>query len=547
MTNTRRPSARRAASRLFVLVCLALFCAPLPARGGLRFRQVPTLPGAEATALTSDGSSVWAATPRGVWKLSSGAWATDGLAGKPISSLAVAGGVYAADGTTVWKRSSTCVPPADPNAPCVQAWDAEALPPAVSQPSALATDGTTVWAAGVGVAKKSGGTWVALASPGGKVFSATVWSGDLVAGLRGNVARYAGSSVSFFSAGMPATANVQALAAVGGVLWAGTDQTLYSWSGSAWVAEPGFGFHDVRAVTGAGGVLRAATADAGVLKKSGSWGPDNAGILATGARSFAAAGSDLFAGTAGAPVYRLLGTSWAEAGTGLWAATISDVTAAGGSTWAAARGAGLSEISVIPGAAAGEGCGDVSALAPAGGSSLLAATNCGVTSFLLSGASIVSSTSASAGLPLGVLPTQLARVSADGSIAGGTAGAGMWRFVGSSWSADNGGLSDTASVLATREVGSTLYASSGPNLFARRQSGWQSVSGAPGLVQALGGDAGILFAAPASGGISSSSGTTFRPDDFGASTLFVSSIDAGSGLAVAGGGAGGVLRRTGGG
>ena len=199
----------------------------------------------------------------------------------------------------------------------MDAWQAETLPPTVTQPSALATDGTSLWAAGLGVAKKTGATWTALANPGGKALTAAVWNGDLVTGQRGNVARYAGSAVSFLSAGMPVTANVQALASVGGMLWAGTDQTLYSWSGSAWVDDPGFGFHDVRAITSAGGVLRAATADAGVLAKSGSWAPDNSGILSPGATSLVAAGSDVYVGTAGAPVYLRLGSGWVEAGTGL--------------------------------------------------------------------------------------------------------------------------------------------------------------------------------------------------------------------------------------
>jgi hypothetical protein len=459
-------------------------------------------------------------------------WTPEGLNTSVVSSLALASALYAADGTKVLERGSVCAPVADPNAPCSPVWSAEALPASVTQPTALATDGTSLWAAGLGVAKKSGNTWSVLASPGGKVVSAAFWNGDLVAGLRGNVARYAGASVSFLSTGMPVTANVQALASVNGILWAGTDQTLYSWSGAAWVAEPGFGFHDVRAITGTGGVLRAATADAGILKKSGSWASDNAGILAPGALSFATAGSDLFAGTAGAPVYRLIGSSWSEAGAGLWAATISDVAIVANvegptGTFVSARGAGVTEVSSTSGGAAGTGCGDVRALSSAG-LSLFAATNCDVTSFSLSGPTIVGSSSASAGLPLGVLPTTLARVS-DGSVAGGTPSAGMWRFVGSSWSADNGGLSGTESILAAREVGGTLYASTGTALFTRKQSAWVGATGSPSLVQALGGDAATLFASPATGISAATLGgplpAAWRSDDAGANTAFVSSLD----------------------
>ncbi|HVO51327.1 MAG TPA: hypothetical protein VMV60_10070, partial [Thermoanaerobaculia bacterium] len=256
MKTTGRPSARRTANRLPAIALLASLAFAPPARAGLRFQQVPTLPGATANALASDGVSVWAGTPNGLWVLTSGAWAPIGLAGHAVTSLAFAGAVYAADGTGVFSNVLVCTPPGP--SPC---WSPEPLPPGVTQARALATDGSSLWAAGVGVAKKNGGTWTALANPGGAVFSAAVWNGDLVAGMRGNVARYAGSSVSFLSAGMPVTANVQALASVSGVLWAGTDQTLFSWNGATWVAEAGFGYHDVRAITGAGGVLRAATAD----------------------------------------------------------------------------------------------------------------------------------------------------------------------------------------------------------------------------------------------------------------------------------------------
>ncbi len=549
MTRVSPPRRLRPAA---VILVLAAACASRPARAGLRFRQVPTLPGAFATALASDGTTVWAGTPRGVWKLSSGIWTPDGLAGRPIASLAVADGVYATDGTSVRKRSSSCVPSADPTAPCVQTWNAEALPPSITLPSALATDGTTVWAAGTGVARRSGGTWTALAPPGGAAFCAAVWNGDLVVGLRGNVARYSGPAVSFLATGLPTTANVQALASVGGVLWAGTDQTLYEWNGATWVAEPGFGLHDVRAVTGAGGVLRAATADAGILKKSGSWVAENGGILSPGALSFATAGSDLYTGTAGAPVYRFVGSSWDEAGSSLWAANISDVTdysAAVGTSgiFASARGAGLAEISTAAGSLAGPGCADVRALAQSGATNLLAATNCDVTSFFLSsGASF----SASSGLPLGILPTTLARLT-DGSVAGGTPSAGMWRYAGSSWSADNGGLSGTESIVAARQVGGALYASTGTALFVRKTGGWVNATGAPPFVQALGGDSAILFAAPATGIAAATLGgslpAVWRADDVGANTAFVSSLDANGAMAFAAAGTAGALRKKDGG
>ena len=542
--NTQPLSARRAASRAVSLACLAVLTAH-SALAGLRFQQVPTLPGATATALASDGTNIWAGTPGGVWKVASGAWTPDGLPGQNVLSLVSADAVYAADGAKVWQRLLQCAPA--PGGPCSPSWYAMALPPSVTQPSALATDGTSLWAAGLGVAKKTGNTWSALASPGGKVLSTTVWNGDLVAGLRGNVARYAGASVSFLSAGMPVTANVQALASVGGVLWAGTDQTLYSWSGAAWVAESGFGFHDVRALTGAGGVLRAATADAGILKKSGSWAPDNAGILSPGSLSFATAGSDLYAGTAGGPVYRLIGSSWSEAGTGLWAATISDVIFGGAGTLASSRGAGLAApygANVAP-----EGCGNIGALAVSNVSSpysfdYLAASNCHVYSGSVPGSFL---TVAESGLPVGTTVTALDWFPNTHAIAG-TSNAGVFLFGSGSWSDYNSGLPANAYVQTVRWP----YASVGSNLFVRLQSAWQALPGAPSSVQALGIGTGILFAAPAFGGISSapvqgSAVGPWRADDFGANTAFVSSLDTGRDMAFAAGGGAGVLRKKDGG
>ena len=424
------------------LAFLAALVTASSARAGLRFQQVPTLPGATATALASDGTSVWAGTPRGVWKLAAGAWAPDGLSGHPVASLAVVGSdVYAADGTNVYRRASTCLPV--PGGPCVQEWDPEPLSGSVTQPGALATDGASLWAAGAGVAKKSGGTWTALASPGGTAFSAAVWNGDLVAGLRGNVARYAGSSVSYFSAGMPVTANVQALASVSGVLWAGTDQTLYSWNGAMWVAETGFGFHDVRAITGAGGILRAATADAGILKKSGSWGPDSGGVLAPGALSFATAGSDLYAGTAGAPVVPPLGVVVDRSGHGplggehLGRGQRLRVGRFVDGRVGARRGARARHGNVRRRGRArlrgrqrprvrGNRARPVRVATRLSSSPRRTATSRPTRS---RAASSPLRRPRFRGLPTGILPTTLARVS-DGNVAGGTPSAGMWRFVG---------------------------------------------------------------------------------------------------------------------
>ncbi len=527
----RRSEVLGRLARATFRVLLTLLLAAAPAYAGLNFSRVETLPGADATALAGSGATLWAATPRGVWRLDAGAWTLDGLSAQSITSIVVADTVYAADGQNVWRRAADGT------------WTAETLPASLSSPSFLATDGAALWAAGLGVAKRSSGTWAALGSPGGSVTAASVYAGDLVVGLRGGAAQYAGATVIPIATGLSITSTVQALAVVNGTLYAGTDQTLYSFSGASWTVVPGFGAHDVRAVTGAGGTLRAATVDAGVLSKVGSWVATNAGLLVSSAKSFATLGSDLYVGTAGAPVYRLSGSSWTSAGTGLYAASISDIATSAGITFVGAHGAGISLLTP-PGGDLSSDCGDARALASAP-AALMAVTDCHVYLWSLGPGPIASPSIVEAGLPLGVSLTALASVSSDGSVAGGTSNAGMWRFVGSSWSSDNTGLPPNGSALTARQVGGTLYASVGGSLFTRQQSAWQATSGAPTNVQALGGDASVLFAAPVSG-IYSSAGS-WREDDYGASGAFVSSLDAGGGMAFAGAGAAGVLRRIGGG
>ncbi|MGZ5427519.1 MAG: hypothetical protein ACXWFS_00775, partial [Thermoanaerobaculia bacterium] len=518
-------------ARAMTVALLAVSLAALPVSAGLVFVPVNTLPGADATALAGSGATLWAATPRGVWRLDAGTWTLDGLSARTISSIAVADAVYAADGENVWKRGADGT------------WSAETLPGGLVFPSRLATDGTAVWAVGVGVAKRSSGAWALLANPGGLVTAAAVVSGDLVVGMRGGAAQYAGAVVTPISTGLPAASTVQALGLANGTLYAGTDQSLYYFAG-VWNVVSGFGAHDVRAVTGAGGTLRAATADAGVLSYAGTWLATNTGLLVKTAKSFGTLGSDLYVGTAGAPVSRLSGSSWSTAGTGLYAASISDVSTILTNTFAAAHGAGLA-VASPPGANfAPDGCGDVGAIV--GNSlSLFAATNCHLYAWALGPGLSTPPSIVEAGLPLGVAITSLAAVS-GGSIAGGTSNAGMWRLVASTWSSDNAGLPTNGAVQTTREVAGKLYASVGGSLFVRAQSAWQALSGAPAGIQALAGDSSVLFAAPASGGIFSSTGP-WREDDFGASTPFVSSVDVGGGMAFAGAGTAGVLRRSAGG
>lgn len=533
MTNTRR-----AAFRSLALVSLAALCVALPARAGFRFSPVETLPGATATALAASGSTLWAATPRGVWRDEAGVWTLDGLSARTITAIVVADAVYAADGENVWKRAADGT------------WAAETLPAGLTFPSVLATDGTAVWAAGTGVAKRAGGSWSALTSPGGAVTAACVLSGDLVVGLRGGAARYAGSTVSAISNGIPFTATVQTLGVASGVLYAGTEQTLYSFFGGTWTAVAGFGAHDVRAIADAAGSTWIATADAGVLRSASGWAPANAGLLIASARSFATLGGSLYVGTGGAPIYRLSGSSWTAEGTGPWAASISDLATSAGADFVAAHGAGLSLARSGAAISASDACGDVRLLASAPlafpeFTALVSADNCHVL-YRTNGPSPLGPFVVETGLPLGFTLTSLAAVSPGGSIAGGTTNAGIWRLVGYTWSADNAGLPANGSVQTTRQVGGNLYASVGATLFVRQQSAWQAVAGAPSFVQALGGDTNVLFAASVSGGISSFVGS-WREDDFGASTAFVSSLDAGGGMAFAGASTAGVLRKSAGG
>jgi len=519
-------------ARLMAVALLAVLPAAQPVSAGLVFVPVNTLPGADASALAGSGTTLWAATPRGVWRLEAGTWTLDGLSDESVSSIAVADTVYAADGENVWRRGSDGT------------WSADTLPAGLVFPSLLATDGTAVWAAGLGVAKRSSGAWTLLANPGGLVTAAAVVSGDLAVGMQGGAAQYAGSAVTLISAGLPATATVQALGLANGTLYAGTNQSLYSFAG-AWNPVSGFGAHDVRAVAGSNGTVYAATADAGVLSGASSWAPVNAGLLAASALSFGALGSDLYVGTAGAPISRLSGSSWSAVGAGLYAASISDVETVAGTTFAGALGAGLA-VTSPPGAnLAPQGCGDVGAIS--GNSlSLYASTNCHLYAWALGPGLSGSPSIVEAGLPTGVAITSLASVG-DGTIAGGTASAGMWRLVATTWSSDNAGLPANGAVQTTREVAGNLYASVGGNLFVRAQAAWQALSGAPAFVQAVAGDASVLFAAPVSGGIFSSTGPWSPVSDFGASTAFVSSLEVGGGMAFAGAGTAGILRRTGGG
>jgi hypothetical protein len=511
---------------------LAPLCAGLLVLGtfeseaGLRFQQLPGPNGADTNALASDGSTLWAGTLRGVWKLSSGAWTFDGLSEKTVSSLAVAqGAVWAATSDGLWRRVSDGT------------WILEPLPNDPSIVTTVYTDGVTLWAGGVGVYRRSSGTWTALPSPGGIVTAATVFNGDLVVGLQNNAAaRYSGSTVVPMTTGMGVNESANALAVVGGMLWAGTSRGLYSWNGASWVHQTALGLHDVRAIAGSVGALRVATLDAGVLRQNGAaWVADNAGILFPSATSFGMLGTDLYLGTAGSPVYRLSGSTWSEAGIGLNAAIVSDMFSIGylGShtvyTYAASRGAGLFRFGDLVRNYTPTGCGDVITATSISASypSAVAATNCGLLSGMLDAAGLIPS---SQGLPAGAIVTTFDLD--DGSVPwAGTSSAGVFRFSSSTWIPDQAGLPANASVQNLRWIDGSFFAAVGTQVFMRQPLGsWVNVSNGldpPATVQAFGGADDSSFAGLVAGGVFRRDGaSSWRADSAGINGASVFSLDA---------------------
>ncbi|MEO7919701.1 MAG: hypothetical protein ABIT01_09580 [Thermoanaerobaculia bacterium] len=495
------------------------------------------------SSLAGDGATLWAGSSRGVWRLSSDVWALDGLSNQTITSVAVSGGLtWAATGDGLFSRAVNGT------------WSAEPSGIPVALPAVLLADGSTLYAAGVGVSRRSGSTWARLPSPGsGLVLSAALFGPDLVVGLSsGGAARYNGTSWSAMSAGIPISEGATALTVLSGTLYAGTPRGFYTWTGVAWTADVAFGQHDVRALTSFGSTLRIATADAGVFRRSGAaWIAENAGLLTFRTRSFATLASDLYLGTGGGPVYRSVGASWSEVGAGtLNASSVSDVLAGPTSTslpTIATRGGGVllgSSSPPVP-----DGCGDLYAVAPSPSPTsqdIILASACGPLSGRASFSSI------STGLPQGALLTSLTATDGQG-ILGGSSNAGAFRFTGSAWSADNSGLSANAVIQTVRRVGSRLYAASSGLLF-ERTGNWVDVStGLPtgATVSALGGVA-ASYAGLISGGLYRREGSSvWRREPNGMNTNAVFSIDetganSGGRLFVAGGKGGVFVKREGG-
>ena len=540
-------------SRLLRLSLAVLFLA-MPVRAGLYFTPVPAPEGADTSALAADGATLWAGTLRGVWKLQSGSWSFDGLPDKTISSLAVFGGtVWAATGDGLWKRGAD------------GAWSPETSlgdPPILN---ALATDGSALYAAGIGVFRNTSGTWSALVPAGGIVTSLTVFQGDLVAGVVGQGAvRYAGGTGSpvSMSSGLGVSEGAQAFATLDGILYAGTLRGVYAWNGASWVGDAAYGPHDVRALAGASGYLWAASVDGGVSRKIGStWSIVNDGLLFASARSFALLGTDLYVGTAGAPVYRFSTGSWIPAGTGLNASTISDVLIVGPSGASpsllepevATRGGGFGRGSEPPSEWVPAGCGDIrdaTVLSPDDVThNHLFATNCGP----VAATPPSSPTIVTAGLPSGTFLNSVEALTTADALAG-TSNTGIWRYSGGSWSEDNAGLSRSTSVGVIRQVGDLTLAAAGLGVVRRGTDGtWRDEStglpvGATALSFGGSSDPGEpVFAGLTAGGVyRRDPGPIWRQDGAGLPAASLFSLEAVGTRVFAAAGTGGLLRKTGG-
>lgn len=532
MRRDARAGLRKIAGGALLLLCLG---AGPEATAGLRFRPDVADPlGSDVRSLAAAGGVSWAGTASGVFRgtAPAAAWSYDGLAGKPVSSIVVSGAeLFAATGDELWRRAADGT------------WSLETLPSAAAFPTTVAVDASgTLWVGGLGAWRRTGSSWTAAPSPGsGLVTSMLADPAGLVAGLSGgSAARWNGSGWTTLAGGVGPGEGVRALASFGGTLWAGTNITLYAWSGSGWVPDAAFGRRDVRALATWGGALRAATADAGVLVRSGSsWSADRSGVLPRGGQCFLDLGSELLLGTAGGGVYRKQGSGWAAMAGPVPAAVVTDAvaispdwsnarvaaTSLGGGTAFVNGGRGSSPALPLTLAPLPDGCGEATAVARTSGTQpeVVVATSCGP--YVVTTAS---ATPFQAGLSPASFPTTLAAHA--GTIFGGTSTTGLWRFSGASWSAEPvAGDPGTGTVNAVRSFGGALWVALSVGLFTRGSGGWEDVSaGLPssGLVVSLGGDAGAAFAGLASGAVyRRPAGSFFRKDAAGLNSAQVFSID----------------------
>ena len=276
-----------------------LLAALVPGRGRGR---AEARAGRAATAPTSGPSPSRSGSSGPGRRAASSAPTTSGRAGSSTGSPAsrsprsrsCGGEVWAATGEALWRRSATGT------------WSEEPLPSAVAFPTAVAVDAAgTLWAGGLGAWRRTGETWTAAPSPGRRPRRLDA---PRPAGARRRALDRERGALERVGLDRPRGRrrperglSRRSRASAGR---SGPGRTSRSTPGaaSAWVADAAFGGHDVRALTTWGGVLRAATADAGVLARSGSaWASDSAGILPRGAQAFLESGGELFVGTSGRP------------------------------------------------------------------------------------------------------------------------------------------------------------------------------------------------------------------------------------------------------
>ncbi len=541
MTSQKSARARRA------LLALLFLLATPPLAAGLRFRPVAGPDGGDVRALLPDGALLWAGTGGGVWKLENGTWSRDGLPQLRVTALASSeGSLWAATGDALWRRGAG------------GSWTVETLPTEFLFPTTLAVSGGTLYVGGLGVLKRSGNGWTSLPSPGDGIVSVLVETGgSLVAGLSGGTAaRLSGSSWAPLAGGVGPGEGFTALATLGSTLYGGTNRFLYTWTGVSWTYDTTFVEHPVRSLTVAGGVLRAATGDAGVLAWNGSgWSPDSNGLLPRGARTFASSGSDLLLGTEGGAVYRRSGSGWAPLGSGLAATRIVDSLSGGataGQLVTGSAGAGLGSDCLCPSGGSSwaplpDGCGDVRALAAAGttaGADLLVATGCGPLAGNAPGWR-----GASSGLAGTANLVALAETSQG--VLGGTSASGLWQWGAGGWSPIAlPGLGNAGRVQALGTAGLTVYAALAEGLFAATGGIWSDAGSglpSPGSITAVGGDQGRAFAADSAGAVYRREGTgAWKRDSIGLAGATVAAVTVAGGQPVAAGGTRGLFRQSGG-
>ena len=124
------------------------------ADAGMRFAPDLADPlGSDVRSLAASSGALWAGTVSGVFRGTdlASAWTLDGLAGKPVSSVAVLNGeAWAATGEELWRRAADGT------------WARETLPSSSAFPTTVAVDaGGTLWLGGLGVWRRNGTTWAA--------------------------------------------------------------------------------------------------------------------------------------------------------------------------------------------------------------------------------------------------------------------------------------------------------------------------------------------------------------------------------------------------